>query len=235
MNKLHIYKAIPNLFTIGSFVLGFSAINLAIFGRTKESILFVILSCILDSLDGKVARKLGVDGKFGAELDSFADMISFGIATSIIVLFAIDPKNSFLFAGSCFFSICCMLRLTRYNLHLEDSSYKNFFTGVPTPAGFGLAILPLSFSYSFNNITINPMFYSVYLIIIGFLMISILPTPSLKGLSISKKYFLIYLGLLSLLLVGLINYLWLAICFIGVLYIFSILLTIYIDFTHKKN
>ncbi len=236
MNKLHIYKAIPNLFTIGSFILGFSAINVAIFGKTKEAILFVILSAFLDLFDGKVARKLGVDGKFGAELDSFSDMISFGIATSIIILFAIDPKSSLLFVGACFFSICCMLRLTRYNIHLDDdTSCKTYFTGVPTPAGFALAILPLAFSYSFNNINISATFYSIYLIIIGFLMISILPTPSLKGLAISKKYFLLYLGLLSLLLIGLINYMWLAICVIGIGYIMSILLTIYIDFKHKKN
>jgi CDP-diacylglycerol--serine O-phosphatidyltransferase len=233
MTKLNIYKAIPNSITLGAFVFGFTSIKLAINGEIKLAILFVIMSAILDLFDGRIARILGVEGKFGAELDSLSDMVCFGVATPIIVLFAIDSTSTFLFFGGCFFAISAMLRLARFNTTMDNNqSNSNTFSGVPTPAAFALGILPLCIDYSIASISPNAIFYSIYLIFIGFLMISNLPTPSTKSIKLNKKYFSLLFGIISLILVGLVNYVWISLSILSLIYLACVLIY---PFFYNKN
>ncbi|MFL1780908.1 CDP-diacylglycerol--serine O-phosphatidyltransferase [Candidatus Hepatincolaceae symbiont of Richtersius coronifer] len=235
MNKYNLYKTIPSLFTICAFIFGFKAIMLAIDGKIKEAIYFVLIASILDLVDGRVARLLRADSRFGAQLDSLSDMVCFGIATSIIVMFFYDFNSNFLFLSACFFSICAMLRLARFNLEIKyPSYYKNFFAGIPTPAGFGLGILPICFHYGFN-INIDSLYYAWYLILVSFGMISSVPTPSTKTMVIPRSLLPLILALFALIVVSLVMYAWVALSFFGVIYLLGILGSVIIVLRKKHK
>lgn len=233
--NINFYKAsIPNLFTISAFIFGFNAIKLAIAHNITGAIYFVIIASILDLFDGRVARMLGVNSKFGAELDSLSDLICFGIATSFIVLFYVNPYSNTMFFSVCFFSVCSMLRLARYNVNSDEvspkyESYNYFFSGIPTPAGAMLATFPIALDLAFVNTPlalpkISAELYTFYIILIGFLMISTLPTPSTKGLNISKRYMPLMLAASAFFIMCFINFTWATIALFDVLYILGILI-----------
>ncbi len=233
--KLHIYKALPSLFTISAFIFGFNAILLAINGQIKSAIIFILISSLLDLVDGRIARLLGSSSKFGAELDSLSDMVCFGVATSLIVLFYTESSSKFLYMSIIFFSISSLIRLARFNLDIEPPAYaESFFIGVPTPAGFFLGILPISIDFAWNyEITVS--YYSIYLFVIGFLMISNIPTPSTKSLKISKSYLPLIMGVITLLLVSVFMYPWAVMSCFGVFYLISILFCIIVIGKNKKK
>lgn len=221
--KLHIYRALPSLFTITAFVFGFNSILLAINGQIKGAIIFILISSLFDLVDGRVARMLDASSKFGAELDSLSDLVCFGIATSLIVLFYTGSSSKILYISIIFFSICSLIRLARFNLDVQPQVYmKSFFMGVPTPSGFLLGVLPISIDFAWG-FEINPLYYSIYLIFVGFLMISNLPTPSTKTLKISKSYLPLLMGIITLILITISLYPWEIMSIFGVLYLFSIL------------
>lgn len=232
--KLHIYKALPSLFTIAAFIFGFNSILLAINGQIKGAITFILISALFDLVDGRVARMLSASSKFGAELDSLSDMVCFGIATSIIVLFYTGSSSKILYMSIIFFSICSLIRLARFNLDIQPPVYmKSFFMGVPTPSGFLLGVLPITIDFAWD-IQINSFYYSIYLFIVGFLMISNLPTPSTKTLKISRSYFPLIMGSITLLLITVTMFPWAIMSIFGVIYLFSILFCIIIVSKNKK-
>lgn len=233
--KLHLSRAIPSLFTIAAFVFGFNSILLAINGQIKGAITFILISALFDLFDGRVARMLGASSKFGAELDSLSDMVCFGIATSLIVLFYTGSSSKILYMSIIFFSICSLIRLARFNLDIQPPIYmKSFFMGVPTPSGFLLGVLPITVDFAWGY-EINPLYYSIYLFIVGFLMISNLPTPSTKTLKISKSYLPLIMGVITLLLISVSVYPWAIMSVFGILYLFSILICIVVMNKNKKN
>jgi len=235
MSKYNLYKTIPSLFTVCAFIFGFKAIILAIDGKIKEAIYFVLIASILDLVDGRVARLLRADSRFGAQLDSLNDMVCFGIATSLIIIFFYDFSNSFLFLSACFFSICAMLRLARFNLEIKyPPYYKNFFAGIPTPAGFGLGILPICFSYGFN-IDIDSLYYAFYLFIVSFGMISSIPTPSTKALMIPRSLLPLVLAIFALVVVSLVMYSWIALSFFGIAYLLAIVGSVIVVLRKKSQ
>jgi CDP-diacylglycerol--serine O-phosphatidyltransferase len=223
MTKFPLYKAIPSLFTISAFIFGFYAIKLAIAGNIKGAIFSVIIASILDLFDGRLARLLSADSKFGAELDSLSDLVCFGIAASFIALYFQNSSSKLMYIGVCFYSVGALLRLARFNLDIQyPDHYKGLFVGVPTPAGFILAILPICYNQAFGT-HITTFFYAIYLIVIGFLMVSTIPTISTKSLKVSSSIFPLILGICGLSIISLIFYTWIAISIIGTLYLISIL------------
>lgn len=224
MNKFSFYKAIPSLITVTAFVLGFNAIMLAIKGEIELAIIALFVSGLLDMVDGRVARLLGVSGQFGAELDSLSDFVCFGVGSAIIVLFfnyfvSNTLIDGFLVASVTFFAVGAMLRLARFNLDVKpEPAYKGFFVGVPTPAGFGLAILPIAVYYSFGWL-INANLYGGYMIAIGFLMVSRIPTPSVKAIRVSRKFLAPFMGIIALFIIMFIKFMWLTLVVIGIIYV----------------
>ncbi len=232
--KLYLYKAIPSLFTISAFVFGFNAIIIAIHGKIAVAIFYIFIASLLDLFDGRIARLLGSSSKFGAELDSLSDFVCFGVATSIIILFYTDSMSKMLYVSVIFFSVAALIRLARFNLDTDNpSNYKGFFVGMPTPAGFFTAILPIALDFAYD-IKISVIVYAIYLVVLSFLMISTLPTPSSKCVEISRKHFPITIGLLALLLVYGILYPWETISFLAILYIISIVFSYFITRKLKK-
>ena len=199
MKKIDFRIALPNLITILGLCLGLNSLKLAFEGNFEKCLIFIVIASILDALDGRIARLIKGTSKFGAELDSLTDFVNFGVCPSIILYFWV--LNSFGFYGwmiSLIFIVSCCLRLARFNLDnnekIEKSNWKiNFFTGVPAPAGAGLALSPMIIYFSdFKNfISFNPTFICILTLIVSFLMISKIPTYAFKKLKINKSIFII--------------------------------------------
>ncbi len=198
MKKIDFKIAFPNLITIIGLCFGLNSLKLAYEGNFEKALIFIVIAAIIDMLDGRIARFLKGTSKFGAELDSLTDFVNFGVCPSFILYFW--TLNNFGFYGwivSLIFIVSCCLRLARFNLDIDEKkeyNWKvNFFTGVPTPAGAGLILLPMIISFSnFNKIIlIDPKIILFIVVFISFLMISKLPTYAFKQVKISRNGFIL--------------------------------------------
>ena len=182
---------LPNTLTIFGVCLGLSSIKFALDTNYAMSVIAIGFAAILDTLDGRVARLVKGTSKVGKELDSLTDVISFGVAPGFIMYFwALNELGKIGWMLVLIYTVCCALRLARFNLTLieENESWKiNFFEGVPSPAAAGLILLPLILDLSgliqFENISIVG---SVVILTTSFLMVSKVPTYSLKKILIPR-------------------------------------------------
>ena len=228
----YLSKYIPNSITILSLCSGLTSIRFSINEQWKIAIFLILLASIFDFFDGWFARKLKEGSNFGAELDSLSDFISFGVAPSLLIYFwSLNSLNSLGWSITLFFSACAALRLARFTADIYittkpiDSSI--YFIGVPSPAAAGLSLLPLFIFIEFNiSIFQNPYLNLFNLFIIGFLMVSKIPTISLKSINFSSKISPWVLLLLVAVCIGLISNLWLTLVIITILYILSIIYTV---------
>ena len=193
---------LPNTLTIFGVCLGLSSIKFSIDLNYSLAVIAIGFAAILDTLDGRVARLIKGTSKVGKELDSLTDVISFGVAPSFVMYFwAINELGKIGWMFVLIYTVCCALRLARFNLTTieENESWKiNFFEGVPSPAAAGLALLPLILSLSdiiqFEN---KGIISSVVILTTAALMISKIPTYSLKRIVIPRS-----LGIFLLLGIG---------------------------------
>ncbi|MES0827074.1 CDP-diacylglycerol--serine O-phosphatidyltransferase [Ruegeria sp. SCP11] len=190
---------LPNALTITAICAGLSAIRFGLQGNYVLAVQLIIAACVLDGLDGRIARLLSSDSKLGAELDSLADFLNFGVAPPLVLYFwALQDIPSTAWLAVLFYTVCCVMRLARFNVSSksetcdQDSSY---FEGVPAPAGALLVMLPMYLSFAFADAPLLPsILICLYMVFIGLLLISRLPTWSFKTTRISRenaKYFLI--------------------------------------------
>lgn len=175
---------VPNAITAAALCSGLTGIRFAIGGDYERAVQAVILAGLLDGIDGRAARMLKAQTRFGAELDSLADSISFGVAPALIVyLWTLHQVPSLGWIAALAFAICCVLRLARFNSRMDqlDQPHKSagFLTGVPAPLGAGLGFLPL-YLWIASGVPIfaNPVLVGVWMVLMAFLMISNLPTLS---------------------------------------------------------
>lgn len=173
---------LPNAITAAALCSGLTGIRFATEGQWAFAIGLVVLAGVLDGLDGRVARLLNAQSRFGAELDSLADSLSFGVAPALIIyMWSLQGWSSFGWLAALAFAICCALRLARFNarIDLDDQPHKSagFLTGVPAPVGAGLAFTPfylwIGTGYEMFR---DPILTTVWLAVIAALMISNLPT-----------------------------------------------------------
>src|SRR4051794_18954783 len=139
---------IPNAITTLALCMGLTGVSLAIRGEWDKALGAIILAGVLDGLDGRIARLLRAQSKFGAELDSLSDNIAFGTAPALILfLWSLQTAPRFGWIAALALAVCCALRLARFNARLDaaEQPHKsaNFNTGVPAPAGAGLAFIPV--------------------------------------------------------------------------------------------
>ena len=148
-------RMIPNVLTVLALCAGMTAIRLAIVGKFETAVAAIIVAGILDGLDGRIARLLKGTSTFGAQLDSLSDFVSFGVAPAVMLyVWTMDQFHGFGWAIVLIFAVCCALRLARFNTQLgqELPPYAyNFFTGVPAPAGAGLAMVPMFAAFEFGD------------------------------------------------------------------------------------
>ena len=183
---------LPNILTLGGVCLGISSIKFSIDGNFSLSVTLILLAAILDALDGRIARLIKGTSEFGKELDSLTDFVSFGIAPVFILYFwELNSYGKLGWAIALIYSVCCVLRLARFNLtkHENNQEWKNnFFEGIPSPAGGLIILIPLIYELSNFDFDLNLRFITPYLtIFIALLLVSKIPTPSLKKISISSK------------------------------------------------
>ena len=233
MKKLSLRSLIPNLFTFISLTLGLTALKFAIENKWQISVSLVIFASFLDNIDGKIARLLKSNSNFGIELDSLSDLISFGVTPAIIVyLWSESMAIQGIWAMVIFYAICSTSRLAKFNIssHETQSNSKNikFFSGISTPAAAGLTLLPLMLNFRFNiDFFVNTYFIKFYLITPSILMISNVPTFSLKGIKFEKKLLPFVIILLASFLSLLLTDFWLAMIILITTYYLSIPLAIY--------
>lgn len=234
----------PNAVTMLALAFGVSSINMSLWNNWKMAVLFIILAGVFDFLDGKVARLLGVSSKFGAELDSLSDFVSFGVAPGLLMyqwtmdvhyrlmaLHNISYKTMAVGIAWCFIlflAMCCAARLARFNTMLDEKQpdyWTHFFMGVPAPAGGALAMLPLILWLACDGkiaFLRTPWFAGFFVVFAGVMMASKIPTFCLKHIHIDKDYASILVILLLLLIAGLMTYTWVVLSLLGIAYLLSI-------------
>jgi len=191
---LHINRMIPNIMTILAICAGMSAIRFGLQDRWEFAALAILAAAILDALDGRIARILKGASKFGAELDSLSDFISFGVAPAMMLyLWAMQGAGRFGWMLALLFSVSMALRLARFNTMLEDETQptwtKNFFAGVPAPAGAGLVLMPMILSFQLgDDFFREPVVVSFFLIAVASLVVSSVPTYSFKKIKVPSKH-----------------------------------------------
>ena len=183
---------LPNMLTLIGVCIGLSSIKFALDQKFELAIIAIIFAGLIDGLDGRIARLIKGTSKVGKELDSLTDVISFGVAPSFIMYFwSLNNLGKFGWLLCLIYVVCVALRLARFNVNSnEEPSWKdNFFEGVPSPAGGILVLMPLILSLSeFNFFTINyNILVPVFFISVSFLLISKLPTYSLKKIIIPRS------------------------------------------------
>lgn len=182
----------PNAVTALALCSGLTAVRFAIAGEWERALAAIIVAGVLDGLDGRIARLLRAQSRFGAELDSLSDVIAFGVAPALVLFLwsLVDvPRYGWVFALS--FTVCAALRLARFNAAIDasDQPHKSagFMTGVPAPVGAGLALLPTYlWLVSDEAIFRSPWLVAPWLGFIAFLMISSVATFSWSSLRIRR-------------------------------------------------
>jgi CDP-diacylglycerol--serine O-phosphatidyltransferase len=181
---LTVRAVIPNAITAAALCSGLTGIRFAINHDWRMALFAIILAGMLDGIDGRIARLLKAQSRFGAELDSLADSLSFGMAPAIVLfLWSLNDLPRFGWFASLAFAICCALRLARFNamIDVKDQPHKSvgFLTGVPAPIGAGLAFLPMYLWMATGEpLFRHPVLVAVWVFAIAFLMISNLATLS---------------------------------------------------------
>jgi len=200
-----------------------------------------LFAAILDTLDGRIARLIKGTSEFGKELDSLTDFVSFGIAPVFILYFwDLNKYGKFGWAITLIYSVCCVLRLARFNLTKVEESQEwknNFFEGMPSPAGGLLILMPLIYELANLNFGYDIRALTPYLtILVAVLLVSKVPTLALKKISISPKGTVFLLLAIGIIFISLLFFTFETLLVFGVIYSISIPLSILIyKSQNKKN
>jgi len=225
-----LWKLFPNMVTIIGICVGFIAIKYAIDGRFIFSTILILVAAFIDGIDGGIARMLKATSKLGAELDSLADFLNFGIAPALIIytwsLKFLEIKGLGL-SIALFYTICCAVRLARFNLshNLPNKKRKEaqkIFIGIPSTIAGILVLLPLMLTFHIKDlipIPITPIIVAIYTVMIGILMISSIPTLSAKNINIDKGYTHIILVVTGIIISGIIIKPWITIPLLSIIYL----------------
>ena len=196
-------RLIPNLLTMMGLCAGLVAIRFALEGRFEQAAAFIVAAVVIDGLDGRIARLLKGTSRFGAEFDSLSDFLCFGVAPGLILyLWTLQTAGPVGYIPGIMFAVCMALRLARFNAtsisepgalpEVKPAYAHGFFTGVPAPAGAGLALFPLFSSLAFAEWGLvglahavrHPVFSAIILLVVAGLLVSTLPSWSFKNFKV---------------------------------------------------
>lgn len=232
LSGLSLNRMAPNVLTLLALCAGMTAIRFAMNGNFVGAVYAIIVAGIFDGLDGRLARLLKSTSSFGAELDSLSDFISFGVApAAVLYLWTMEALHGVGWAIVLFFAVCCALRLARFNIQAsaEPPAYTaGFFTGVPAPAGAGLVMVPMFLSFEWGDwLFRSPYLSAVTVSGVALLMVSRVPTVSLKRIRVPQ-----HLVVPTLLGIGVLTAFfttapWPTLTLVGIVYIGSIPVTVH--------
>jgi CDP-diacylglycerol--serine O-phosphatidyltransferase len=196
MKVIPLSKLMPSLVTLLGLCLGISSVRYAFDDKFTISAALIFLAALLDGLDGRLARLLNTSSEFGAHLDSLSDMVNFGVAPAIVTyLWSLHgiPVKGVGWGMVLFFIMCSVIRLARFNtgLSVEEEIAKSgtYFTGVPMPAAAALALMPMITSFDYlPDFDFNPYMVGAYLMAVGILMVSTIPTFSFKKVAVRNEF-----------------------------------------------
>ena len=195
--KVPVRFLIPNFFTLLGLCAGLTAIRMAIEGRIDLAIGLIVLAALLDGVDGRVARLLKGTSKFGAELDSLADFVNFGVAPAILIFtWGLGDLKSLGWIAVLIFAICSSLRLARFNTAIDEERpnwQTAYFVGVPAPAAAIVVLLPIYLNKLGLTYAVGQSYAVLaYTVVVAGLMVSAIPTFSgkLTGERVARDYVL---------------------------------------------
>lgn len=228
--KIPIRALLPNMVTLLALCLGLTAIRMAIEGRMDLAVAGIVLAAILDGIDGRLARYLQAQSRFGAELDSLADFMNFGCAPALILFFwGLGPLKALGWVVMLVFALCAALRLARFNVMLDDPNRPafagNFFVGMPAPAAAVVLLLPVYLEMlGVPRFSLSPALYLIFALAIALLMVSKVPTWSGKKISarVPREYVLPILVFVVLFVALLLSYPWQVLTVAVLAYLFTI-------------
>ena len=183
-------RMLPNALTLLSLCCGATAIRFALSSDWKPAVAAIVCAAVFDALDGRLARLIHVDGAFGAQLDSLADLVSFGIAPGVLVyLWTLYHAHGAGWAFALIFCACSAIRLARFNVEsADDGTPSGYFTGVPTPAAACLILVPMLLGFEFKgDLFSHPWLSAAMIALVSWLMVSRVPTLSLKRLQVPAR------------------------------------------------
>ncbi len=242
LTELPFRKIAPNIVTMLALCAGVTSIKFAMEANWQNACLCIFLAALLDGLDGRVARLLKSSSRFGAELDSLSDFVSFGVAPALLMYeWSLQALPKFGWFCALLLSMAGALRLARFNTMLDDKEtpkyWSNFFVGIPAPAGAMIAILPIMASFEFPqaNFLNSYILCAATIIIVAFLMVSRIPTISTKRMKIKSYLLLPMMVFLVFFASIIITQPWLALVCLTSIYVLTIPLGVAWFFIEKKK
>jgi CDP-diacylglycerol---serine O-phosphatidyltransferase len=193
LEELSIRKVVPSAVTLLGLFSGATAILFALSEDWKGAVIAIFCAMLFDMLDGRSARWLGADSRFGAQLDSLSDMVSFGLAPAIIIYsWSLSEMGNAGWIAALIFAACSAIRLARFNVEIvrdEGATQSDpYFVGLPTPAAAGVVLLPLLLSFEFStDLVRHPLFSLALVAMTSALMVSRVPTPSVKYARLTRN------------------------------------------------
>jgi CDP-diacylglycerol--serine O-phosphatidyltransferase len=227
-----INRLIPNMLTVLALCAGLTSIRYALAERWELAVIAIVVAGVLDGLDGRIARLLNGQSKFGAELDSLSDFVSFGVAPALLLYqWQLADLKGFGWFLTMMFAVCCALRLARFNTKLDNTDLpawtSRFFVGVPAPAGAGLALIPLMVTFEFGpGYFDHPVAVGAVALAVALLMVSRMPTYSIKRVRIPHRHVMAALLVFGLLAAMMVSIPWLTLLGVGAVYIGSMPLAV---------
>lgn len=228
LKSLSFNKIIPNIVTLLALSAGLTSIRFGLRMEWEHAVIAVMLAAVFDGIDGRIARMLKGTTKFGAELDSLADVVSFGVAPAVVLyMWSLNAIGGIGWALSLLLAVCCALRLARFNTMVGapdlPSFAHNYFTGVPAPAGAFLALLPMCLAFEFpHGPFAHPVMVGLFVILAGGLMVSQIPTYSFKRFRVPANWVMPLLIIVALLAAFMVTEPWATLGFVGLVYLAAI-------------
>ncbi len=215
----------PNAITALALCFGLTGVRFAIGEEWDKALAAIIFAGVLDGMDGRIARLLRAQSKFGAELDSLSDVIAFGVAPAMVLfLWSLADAPQFGWTAALALAVCCALRLARFNSRMdaEIQPHKSagFMTGIPAPAGAGLAFVPIYLWLTTHNDLFREWFVVMpWALAIALLMISSIPTYSWSSIRLRRSWRLFALAGIGLLGAALVTAPWLTLLAVSLIYV----------------
>lgn len=222
--NLPFVQLLPNVLTIIAICAGLTAIQQAVTGNYERAVVLILIASLLDGLDGRLARALNSDSLIGAELDSLADFANFGVAPALVVYqWALQDLAKFGWIAVLVYAVCCVVRLARFNVANKSetvSGKDGYFIGVPAPAGALLVMAPMYLDFAFADAGRLPSsVISLYMILIGWALISRIPTWSFKAVTISREHTRFVLVGFAFLGAAMLTFTWLSLVGLSLAYV----------------
>lgn len=221
-------RLVPNIVTLLALCAGLTAVRFGLEHRFQSAVIAIGIAAVLDGLDGRIARLMGATSRFGAELDSLCDFVCFGTVPALLLyLWEMQLLDRAGWTIVLIYAICTALRLARFNTALDVPQppwAHYFFTGVPAPAGAGLVLLPLIVSFVLPDGAIEayPIAVAAWIVFVGALMISRIPTFAMKRVRVPQHMVLPTLLLGGVIAAGLATETWITFIVIAAFYLLSI-------------